>query len=92
MEGFHINFEEFTNQRIVNEYITVLSITPYYNQIQTSYVIASTIKGNTIMIIDKEKKILFKKHPTSKFPLTKIFFLNEYFNCAGECPLIYCLK
>ena len=91
LEGFHINFEEFTNQRIVGEYVTGLYITPYYNQIQTSYVIAATNKGN-IMIIDKEKKVLFKKYLISKFPLTKIFFYNEHFICAGEGPLIYCWK
>ena len=91
LEGFHINFEEFTNQRIVGEYVTGLSITPYYNQIQTSYVITATNKGN-IMIIDKERKVLFKKYLISKFPLTKIFFLNEHFICAGEGPLIYCWK
>ena len=91
LEGFHINFEEFTNQRIVGEYVTGLYITPYYNQIQTSYVITATNKGN-IMIIDKQKKALFKKYLISKFPLTKVFFLNEHFICAGEGPLIYCWK
>ena len=91
LEGFHINFEEFTNQRIVGEYVTGLYITPYYNQIQTSYVITATNKGN-IMIIDKERKVLFKKYLISKFPLTKVFFLNEHFICAGEGPLIYCWK
>ena len=44
------------------------------------------------MIIDKEKKVLFKKYLISKFPLTKVFFLNEHFICAGEGPLIYCWK
>ena len=44
------------------------------------------------MIIDKERKVLFKKYLISKFPLTKIFFLNEHFICAGEGPLIYCWK
>ena len=91
LEGFHINFEEFTNQRIVGEYVTGICLTPYYNQIQTSYVLAATNKGN-IMIIDKERKTLFKKYLISKFPLTKIFFLNEHFVCAGEGPLIYCWK
>ena len=91
LEGFHINFEEFTNQRIVGEYVTGLYITPYYNQIQTSYVITATNKGN-IMIIDKERKVLFKKYLISKFPLTKVFFLNGHFICAGEGPLIYCWK
>ena len=91
LEGFHINFEEYTNQRIVGEYVTGICITPYYNQIQTSYVIIATNKGN-IMIIDKEKKTHFKKYLISKFPLTKVFFLNEHFICAGEGPLIYCWK
>ena len=91
LEGFHMNFEEYTNQRIVGEYVTGICITPYYNQIQTSYVIVATNKGN-IMIIDKEKKTHFKKYLISKFPLTKVFFLNEHFICAGEGPLIYCWK
>ena len=91
LEGFHMNFEEYTNQRIVGEYITGLCVTPYYNQIQTSYVIVATNKGN-IMIIDKEKKTHFRKYLISKFPLTKVFFLNEHFICAGEGPLIYCWK
>lgn len=59
LEGFHINFEEYTNQRIVGEYVTGICITPYYNQIQTSYVIVATNKGN-IMIIDKEKRLILK--------------------------------
>ena len=44
------------------------------------------------MIIDKEKKNLFKKYIISKFPLTKIFFIGEHFVCAGEGPIVYCWK
>ena len=44
------------------------------------------------MIIDKQKKALFKKYLISKFPLTKVFFLNEHFIFAGKGPLIYCWK
>ena len=91
LDGFHMNFEDLTNQRIVGEYITGLTLTPYFNKIRTSYAILSTNKGN-IMVVDKEKKSFFKKYTISKFPLTKIFFIGEHFVCAGEGPLIYCWK
>ena len=91
LDGFHMNFEDLTNQRIVGEYITGLTLTPYFNKIRTCYAILSTNKGN-IMIIDKEKKSLFKKYIISKFPLTKIFFIGEHFVCAGEGPIVYCWK
>jgi len=91
LDGFHMNFEDLTSQRIVGEYITGLTLTPYFNKIKTSYAILSTNKGN-IMAVDKEKKSFFKKYMISKFPLTKIFFIGEHFVCAGEGPLIYCWK
>ena len=91
LDGFHMNFEDLTNQRIVGEYITGLALTPYFNKIRTCYAILSTNKGN-IMIVDKEKKALFKKYIISKFPLTKLFFIGEHFICAGEGPLAYCWK
>jgi hypothetical protein len=91
LDGFHMNFEDLTSQRIVGEYITGLTLTPYFNKIRTCYAIISTNKGN-IMIVDKEKKSLFKKYIISKFPLTKIFFVGEHFVCAGEGPLAYCWK
>ena len=91
LDGFHMNFEDLTNQRIVGEYITGLTLTPYFTKIRTCYAILSTNKGN-IMVVDKEKKTLFKKYIISKFPLTKIFFIGEHFICAGEGPLAYCWK
>ena len=91
LDGFHMNFEDLTNQRIVGEYITGLTLTPYFTKIRTCYAIISTNKGN-LMIVDKEKKTLFKKYIISKFPLTKIFFVGEHFICAGEGPLAYCWK
>ncbi len=91
LDGFHMNFEDLTNQREVVEYITGLALTPYFTQIRTCYAVLSTNKGN-IMIVDKEKKIMFKKYIISKFPLTKIFFVGEHFVCAGEGPLLYCWK
>ena len=91
LEGFHINFEDLTNQRVVGEYITGLTLTPFFTQIRTCYAILSTNKGN-IMIIDKENKKVFKKYIISKFPLTKIFFIGEHFVCTGEGPLLYCWK
>ena len=91
LDGFHMNFEDLTNQRIVGEYITGLTLTPYFNKIRTCYAIISTNKGN-IMIVDKEKKSLFKKYIISKFPLTKVFLVGEHFVCAGEGPLAYCWK
>ena len=91
LDGFHMNFEDLTNQRVVGEYITGLALTPYFTQIRTCYAVLSTNKGN-IMIVDKEKKIMFKKYIISKFPLTKIFFVGEHFVCAGEGPLLYCWK
>ena len=91
LDGFHMNFEDLTNQRIVGEYITGLTLTPYFTKIRTCFAILSTNKGN-IMIVDKEKKTLFKKYIISNFPLTKIFFIGEHFICAGEGPLAYCWK
>ena len=84
-------FEDLTNQRIVGEYITGLTLTPYFSNIRTCYAIIQTNKGN-IIIVDKEKKTLFKKYIISKFPLTKIFFIGEHFVCSGEGPLAYCWK
>ena len=91
LDGFHMNFEDLTNQRLVGEYITGLTLSPYFNKIRTCYAILSTNKGN-IMIVDKEKKSFFKKYIISKFPLTKIFFVGEHFVCVGEGPLAYCWK
>ena len=91
LDGFHMNFDDLTNQRIVGEYITGLTLTTYFNNAKTSYVILSTNKGN-ILIMDKEKKTFFKKYIISKFPLTKVFFTGENFICTGEGPLIYYWK
>ena len=91
LDGFHMNFEDLTNQRIVGEYITGLALTPYFDKIRTCFAILSTNKGN-LMIVDKEKKKFYKKYIISKFPLTKIFFVNEHFVCTGEGPLVYCWK
>ena len=33
-----------------------------------------------------------KKYLISKFPLTKVYFFNSYFICAGEGPLLYIWK
>ena len=91
LDGFHMNFEDLTNQRVVGEYITGLTLTPYFTNIKTCYAILSTNKGN-VLIVDKEKKSMFKKYIISKFPLTKLFFVEEHFICAGEGPLLYCWK
>ena len=91
LDGFHMNFEDLTNQRVVGEYITGLTLTPYFTNIKTCYAILSTNKGN-VLIVDKEKKSMFKKYIISKFPLTKLFFVGEHFICAGEGPLLYCWK
>jgi WD40 repeat protein len=91
LEGFHINFEDVTNQRIVGEYITGLTLTHYFNELRTCFAIISTNKGN-ILILDKVKKTVLKKYMISKFPLTKVFFIGEHFICTGEGPLVYCWK
>ena len=91
LDGFHMNFEDLTNQRVVGEYITGLTLTPYFTNIKTCYAILSTNKGN-VLIVDKERKSMFKKFIISKFPLTKLFFVEEHFICAGEGPLLYCWK
>ena len=88
MEGFHINFEDLTNERAVGEFITGLTLSPYYDQIKTSFVIVGSNKGN-ILIFDKEKKVLVRKYIISKFPITKIYFVGSHFICAGEGPIIY---
>lgn len=59
LDGFHMNFEDLTNQRVVGEYITGLALTPYFNKIRTCFAIIGTNKGN-IMIVDKEKKVSVK--------------------------------
>ena len=81
LDEFHMNFEDLTNQRIVGEYITGLTLTPYFSQIRTYYAIILTNKEN-IMVVDKERKSLFVKYIISRFPLTKIFLVGEYFGYA----------
>ena len=91
LDGFHMNFEDLTKERAVGEYITGLTLTPYFNDIKTSFAVLSTNKGN-ILVVDKERKTLSKKYTISKFPLTKLFFIGQHFICAGEGPLLYCWK
>ena len=88
IEGFHIIFKDLTNERSDDEYITALTLTPYYNEIKNSFIIIATNKGN-ILIFDKEEKNLYRKYIISKFPITKIYFIGNYFICAGEFPIIY---
>jgi len=88
IEGFHINFKDLTNERSNDEYITSLTLTPYYNEINNSFIIIGTNKGN-IFIFDKEEKNLYRKYIISKFPITKIYFIKNHFICAGEFPIIY---
>ena len=88
LEGFHINFDDITSQKEVDEYMSALAMTPYYNNIKTSFVIIGTSKGN-ILIIDKQTKTLIRKYIICKFPITKIFFNNGNFIICGEGPIIY---
>ena len=91
LEGYHINFGDLAKKRIPGEYITALAISPYFNQIKTSYVLLGTNKGNLI-IIDKESKAIFRTYCLRNFALTKIFFEGEHFVCAGEAPIVFCWK
>ena len=88
LEGFHINFEDLTQERMLGEFLTSVEITPYYENIKTSFVIVGTNKGN-ILILDKEKKIVIRKYIISKFPLTHLYYNNTSFVCCGEGPLIF---
>ena len=88
LEGFHINFEDLTQERILGESLTSVSITPYFDKIKTSFVIVGTNKGNLI-ILDKEKKLVIRKYIISKFPLTHLYYSNTSFVCCGEGPLVF---
>ena len=88
MEGFHINFEDLTKERQVNENITGITLTPYYEQLKTSFVLLGTNKGN-IIILDKEKKIVIRKYMICKYPITKLFYFANTFICCGDGPLLF---
>jgi WD40 repeat protein len=91
LEGFHLKFEDITDNREEGEIFTALENTPYYDKIKTSFIIIGTNAG-AILIIDKEKKILIRKFYISKTPITKILFQKDNFICAGESPIVYCWR
>ena len=91
LEGYHINFGDLAKKRLPGEYITALALSPYFNQIKTSYVLLGTNKGN-LMIVDKESKTIFRTYCLRNFALTKIFFEGEHLVCAGEAPVAFCWK
>lgn len=88
LEGFHVNINDLTREKEEGEFMVSIEITPYYNQIKTSFVIIGTNKGN-ILILDKEKKVLLRKYMISKFPITHLCFFNDSFICCGEGPIIH---
>ena len=91
LEGFHVKYEDFTNEKEEGEVLTALQITPYFDKVKTSFVIIGTSTG-AVLIVDKEKKILLRKYYISKSPITKIIYFKDTFICAGENPIIYSWK
>ena len=91
LEGFHVKYEDLTNEREENEVLTSIEITSYFEQVKTSFLIVGTNTG-AIIIIDKEKKNMLRKYYISKAPICKILYFKDYFICAGENPIVYIWK
>ena len=95
LENIDFKLEEILsndiNNNFENEFITGINFYINNYELNNSYLLLSTNKGS-IIFIDNEKKKFIKKYLISKFPLTKLYFSNSYFICAGEGPLLYIWK
>lgn len=91
LEGFHIRYDDLTNEREENEVLTAIEVTPYYEKVRTSFVLIGTNTG-AILILDKEKKLMIRKYYISKCPITKIIFFKDTLICGGESPIVYSWK
>ena len=52
LKGFHIKFYDLTTERDNQEWLTSLELTPYFEQLKTSFLMLGTNMGN-IFIVDK---------------------------------------
>lgn len=91
LEGFHVKYEDISSEKEEGEVLTSIEITPYYDNLKTSFLIIGTSSG-AVLILDKEKKILLRKYYISKSAITKMKFFSDTFICAGENPIIYSWK
>ena len=92
LENIDLKLEDMINfKNDDNEFITGLTLYKEDFEINDKYLLILTNKGNIIMI-DNFKKEFIKKYLISKFPLTKIYYSDYYFICAGEGPLLYFWK
>ena len=88
LDNIELKLKEIAEDILENEFITGINLYKNESDLSDKYIIISTNKGN-IIIIDNEKKKFIKKYLISKFPLTKIYFSDSYFICAGEGPILY---
>ncbi|MCQ2816953.1 MAG: WD40 repeat domain-containing protein [archaeon] len=88
LEGFHIKFYDLTTERDNQEWLTSLELTPYFEQLKTSFLMLGTNMGN-IFIVDKETKNVIRKYKITKFPLTHMKYCLNCFTCCGEGPIIF---
>jgi hypothetical protein len=91
LDGFHIKYEDITNERETGEVLTAIEISPFVQQLQTSFLLIGTNTG-ALIIMEKEKKIILKKYYISKCAITRISINKDTLLCSGESPVILCWR
>ena len=92
LESIDLKLDDIINfKNEEKEFITGINLYKEDYELNDKYLLILTNKGN-ILFIDNIKKEFMKKYLISKFPLTKVYFFNSYFICAGEGPLLYIWK
>lgn len=91
LDGFHVKFEDLTRSKEEDEIMTAIDISPYNENVKTSFILVGTNKG-AILIIDKDKKLMLRKYYISKAPIIKIKFNKENIIFTSESPIVYCWK
>jgi len=91
LDGFHLKYEDLTNEREDDELLTAIENSPYSNQFQTSFILVGTNTG-AIIIIEKDKKVMLKKYYISKSAITRINISRDTLICSGESPVILCWR
>lgn len=87
IEGFHVKLEDLTCEHDSLELITALEITDYQEQIGTSFILLGTSNGS-ILVVDKEKKILIKRICIIDDPVINIVLRNNRLIVTGEAPIV----
>jgi WD40 repeat protein len=88
LEGFHLKYEDITNERENDEILTSIEVTGYHEKLNTSFVVVGTNTG-AILILEKEKKVMLRKYYISKTAITRINMFKDYLVITGESPVVF---